>query len=290
MEEQRTTSEGRSPTTRRVTRRKLAWNFPRSIARDWFAGSPALTAMLDTFTLVIPDNEHYYVRTLRRELDNLSDPDLRRNLRAFFQQEMLHGNAHRVYWANLRDEGVDIDRFAGAVGKFLYGVVEPLLPHRFHVANVAAIEHVNAYIAHAFLARDLLAGADPAMRKLFEWHFAEEIEHKSVAFDVLATTHPGYFTRAGSAVFVFLVFHVLLVAGTTYLLLRRRQLFRRITIRDLWHFWGTQGMLGESLRAMGRYLKPSFHPWTVDDYPLADKLLQGMAWQVIAPAATDAGE
>lgn len=217
----------------RVVRRRFAWSFPRTIPQNWFRDSAALTALLDTFTLVIPDNERYYVRTLRRDTKCLADRSMRDELRAFFGQEMLHGSAHSAYWSNLRDGGVDVDRFGRVVGAVLYTVLERLLPHRFNVANVAAIEHVNAYLAHAFLRRGLLAEADPAMRRLFEWHFAEEIEHKSVAFDVLALSHPGYATRATAGVLVFSLFHVLLGAGTAYLLVRRRELLRWKTWTDL---------------------------------------------------------
>lgn len=274
----------------KLVRRKLDWDFPPSIPANWFGGSAALTALLDTFTVVIPDNERYYVRTLRAEVRGAADACVRDEMLAFFQQETLHGNAHRKYWANLRDGGVHADRFARAVDAVLYGCVERILPHRLNVANVAAIEHVNAYLAHAFLRRGTLRHADPAMRRLFEWHFAEEIEHKGVAFDALARAYPGYATRALSGVLVFTLFHALLALGTGYVLLRRRELFRRRTMADLWRFWIREGFLAESLRAMGRYFAPGFHPWRVDDYALAEPVLRAMTHEVMPPLAPDAAE
>jgi len=270
----------------KVTPRKLQWQFPRWIDPDWFRGSAALTAMMDTFTLVIPDNERYYIRTLRPEVRALSDGPMRRQVLAFFHQEALHGNAHCAYWANLRDQGVDVDRFTRAVHMMLYKVLEPLLPHRIHVANIAAIEHVNAYLAHIFLEGDLLAEADPMLRRLFEWHFAEEIEHKSIAFDVLQRAYPGYFTRAISAVFVFALFHALLLGGTAYVLIRRQRLLRRATVADLCGFWFREGALAASLRFMGRYLKPSFHPWLVDDYHLSIHVLRDINTEACRAAVT----
>jgi predicted metal-dependent hydrolase len=111
---------------------------------------------------------------------------------------------------------------------------------------------------------------------------------KAVAFDALSRTYPGYFTRAMSGVLVFALFHVLLAAGTAYLLVRRRELFRWRTVADLWRFWVGQGMLAESLRAMGRYLTPAFHPWGVDDYALADKVLRALPQDLMPPLARDA--
>lgn len=258
-----------------MTPRVARWDFPRGTPRDWFAGSPALTCVLDVFTLVIPDNERFYIRTLQRALPRIVDPSQRQDLQAFFRQEALHGEAHRRYWANLRDEGLGLDRFTGAVGGFLYGFVEPLLPLRIRVSSVAAIEHVNAYLAHAFLAKRLLDDADPALRRLFQWHFAEEIEHKAVAFDALATAYPGYATRLCGAALVFPLFHAVMLAGTVWLLAARGSLFSRRTYADLYRLAIRNGLLGDTLRFVGRYLRPSFHPWELDDYDLAHAVLSG---------------
>lgn len=269
----------------KVTPRKLQWEFTRVSNPDWFRGSAALTAMMDTLTLVIPDNERYYIRTLRREARTLADETMRQQVRAFFHQEALHGNAHCAYWGNLRDQGIDVDRFTKVVHTMLYRILEPLLPHRIHVANVAAIEHINAYLAHIFLEGNILAGVDPGLRRLFEWHFSEEIEHKSIAFDILKKVYPGYFARAISAAVVFVLFHALLLCGTAYILIRRGCLFRRKTIADLFAFWFEEGMLAASLRFMGQYFKPSFHPWLVDDYHLAARVLRDIEAERISDSA-----
>ncbi len=252
-----------------VTPRVPRWAFPRDAPRDWFAGSVALTSVLDVFTLIIPDNERYYIRTLQRALPRIHDAALRQQVLAFFRQEALHGDAHRRYWTNLRDEGLRLDRFTGAVGALLYRFVEPLLPLRIRVSTVAAIEHVNAYLAHAFLSRGLLADAEPALRRLFQWHFAEEIEHKAVAFDALAAAYPGYATRLCGAAVVFPLFHAVMLAGTVWLLGSRGALFSRQTYADLYRLAISGGLLRDTLHFVGRYLRPSFHPWELDDYDLA---------------------
>ena len=252
-----------------VTPRHAAWEFPSDVPRYWFDGSPALTRTLDVYTLLIPDNERYYIRLLKRCVDRIDDPAQKEELAAFFRQEALHGHAHNAYWENLQQGGIRTERFTRVVDTFLYRIVEPILPQRLHLANIAAIEHVNAYFGHIFLDRQLLRDADPRMRRLFEWHFAEEIEHKAVAFDALDAVCPGYLTRLAGAALTFPLFYAILSAGTAWMLASQGELLRRRTLRDLYGFWIRDGVLRDSLRYIGRYLRPSFHPWDEDDYPLA---------------------
>jgi predicted metal-dependent hydrolase len=252
-----------------VTPRHAAWDFPADVPRCWFDGSPVRTRTLDVYTLLIPDNERYYIRRLKRSVDRIDDAAQKEELAAFFRQEALHGHAHNAYWANLQRDGIRTGHFTRVVNTFLYRIVEPVLPQRLHLANVAAIEHVNAYFGHIFLDRQLLRNADPRMRRLFEWHFAEEIEHKAVAFDALEAVYPGYATRLAGAALTFPLFYTILFAGTAWMLASQGELLRRRTLRDLYGFWVRDGVLRDSLRYIGRYLRPSFHPWDEDDYPLA---------------------
>jgi predicted metal-dependent hydrolase len=73
------------------------------------------------------------------------------------------------------------------------------------------------------------------------------------------------------------LFYLILFAGTAYLLASHGQLLRRRTVSDLYRLFIRDGVLSASLRAMGRYLKPSFHPWQIDDYGLADPILSSYA-------------
>src|SRR3974390_1309912 len=80
-----------APTGVAVPPRQATWEFPADVPSLWFGGSPALTAMLDAFTLTIPDNERYYIRVLQRCLPRVDDPGLRNELANFIRQEALHG-------------------------------------------------------------------------------------------------------------------------------------------------------------------------------------------------------
>src|SRR4029079_9859046 len=56
-------------------------------------------------------------------------------------------------------------------------------------------------LAEGAFSQNLLDNAAPEMRQLLAWHAAEELEHKSVAVDVLQTIDPSYALRMAGLVY-----------------------------------------------------------------------------------------
>jgi predicted metal-dependent hydrolase len=81
-----------------IVPRKFKGGFPGDIPRYWFRQNPILTNMLNTYTILVPDNEHYYMRNIRRTFESLKDLGLKARVRNFIQQEGQHGVAHQRYW------------------------------------------------------------------------------------------------------------------------------------------------------------------------------------------------
>lgn len=266
-----------------VQARRLLWAFAGT-RRHWWGGRAARTHLLNAYTLLVPDNEKYYIRTLAACLDRVTDPRLRADVHAFLRQESLHGIAHQKYWQTLAAHGIDGSAFVKAADWLLYRLAEPLQPRRLRVSIVAAIEHLNAAWAHSFLARDLLHDADPELRRLFYWHFAEEIEHKAVAHDVLAALYPGYASRLAGAVIAIPTFYLLMLGGLAHLLWRDGAARGGHWLQDLGRLFFTQGFLADNLCEVWRYLRPGFTPWSRDDYALARAALRDHA--PTSPATT----
>jgi len=259
-----------------ITPRTFRVAFPEDIPRHWANGSAFLTAVLNTYTLLVPDNELYYMRTLRKTLGRIDDTGLKDDLLAFFRQEGEHGMAHRRYRDNLRAQGYRFDSFVNIVGFLLYRIIEPILPLKLHVAIVAAIEHFNALLGHLFLKNDILRDSDPRMKLLFEFHFSEEIEHKAVSVDALRAIGGGEFIRISGMVIAAPLLYLTFTVGTVMFLVQDRQLLRGRTIRDMWqHFFTRDGMVWGSLVLLGRYCLPGFHPSDIDDAELARNVFRG---------------
>ncbi len=257
--------------TVRVSTERSRWNFDSVTEKDWAQKSPAISRWFDVYTLLVPDNEAFFIRTLAPCVSRMENDSEIAELRHFFRQESLHGIAHKAYWRKLIQLGFRIDKFLGCVNWLLYSLLEPIQPHGLRVSIVAAIEHINASLANIVLKQDLLSEADDELRKLYYWHFSEEIEHKAVAHNTLKRCYPGYVTRILGAAIAFPSFFILTFVGMTYFLLQDRQCFTLRTLRDLYRFWIVNGVLRAAFSHARRYMKISFDPWDLDDRHLVSQ-------------------
>lgn len=250
--------------------RRFTPPFPLDAPRHWFPGNTVISSILNTYTVLVPANEAFYIRTLKRSMPLIADQALRDTSVDFIQQEAQHGVAHRRYWHNLDAQGYRFRPFEKAVDKLTFRTIERITPLSLQISLVSCVEHINAYLGHEFLAQGILADADPGMRALMEWHFAEEIEHKRVAFDVLNAISPGYGMRVAGLLLTAPLFYLLMSVGTIRFIAQDGLLFKRDTWRQLWwHLGPGQHLFRRSLRHLRDYLRPGFHPSQLDDCELA---------------------
>lgn len=170
------------------------------VPRHWMGDHPVPTHIVNGLNLLFPIGERFFVRSVKAYLDTLDDPALIAEVRAFFGQEGKHASAHDRVNQMLRDQGFEVDRFLAG-----YRRAVEFLEHRMSPAMclsvTAATEHFTAIMAESAFSSPLLERAAPPMKALLAWHALEEIEHRSVAFDVLAKVRPSYALRiAGLAV------------------------------------------------------------------------------------------
>ena len=62
---------------RPIPARRFVADFNADTPRHWCGGDPVLTHMLNAYTLLVPGNEGYYIRTLRRWMPRIQDPAMR---------------------------------------------------------------------------------------------------------------------------------------------------------------------------------------------------------------------
>jgi predicted metal-dependent hydrolase len=267
--------------------RKFKGSFPGDIPRYWFRQNPVLTSMLNTYTLLVPDNEHYYMRNIRRAYERLESPELKARVQNFIQQEGQHGVAHKRYWTNLAAQGLRFNGFLRFTNFLSYKLLEPMFPLSVQLSVIAAVEHINAYMGHIFLEGDLLKDADPRKRNLFSWHFAEEIEHKAVCYDVLQEVSTSYLLRVAGMLLAAPLFYAFSLIGTVYFSSQWRALLSMRSWGDWFRFQFTREKVAfKSLRYLLLYFKPRFHPGQIPDYPLAEAFLNSDAFH----AASGTGE
>lgn len=182
--------------THEIPVRKPGLVFDESIPRFWFNGNVAATHTFNGLNLLFPDGERFFVKAVYDQLDKISDPVLREQARAFAGQEGQHANQHEKYFDVLRAHGYEIDTFLRRFRSFNQWS-NRWLPAPLRLAATAGAEHYTAIFGSNALEEydEVFASLHPTMRKLIVWHATEEVEHRSVAYDVLQATYPSYVLR-----------------------------------------------------------------------------------------------
>ena len=258
--------------------RKLDHDFSE-VPRYWFFGSALATHLANGVNLLFPDGERFFIRSVKHYLDQIDDPELEKRARAFFGQEGAHGHAHETAFAILQRQGYEIDGWLTWYRKLAFEQLVKTVPPVMRLSVTVALEHFTATMAEQGLSSGFLEQADPAMSKLLRWHACEEIEHKSVAFDVLQHVDPRYHVRVAGMVIATLALFGFWRSATKHLLdqdlaagrvddkrLRRER--REANAKGHNRAWLP--------RAIAAYLRPSFHPDDHDNYELARRYLSSI--------------
>jgi predicted metal-dependent hydrolase len=218
--------------------------------------------------------------------DRVDDPKLLEDIRGFIAQEGRHAAEHQRFFDVLRGQGYAIDPFLSVYEAVCYKFLERLFPPEVRLSTTVACEHFTAMFAERALTQGFLQSeAHPALRDLLLWHAAEEIEHKSVAFDVLRKVAPSYGLRMAGLVIATATLTGFWMAGTLVLLAQEKDASPAELLRHVKAGFerGTLGR-GDMPRAFVAYMRPGFHPSDNDNEHLAKSHLAG----IDAPAAAAA--
>lgn len=236
------------------------------VPAHWCAGDPFRSRLFDALSSLLPVGERFFIEALRRAADELADPELEQVVQRFVQQEALHSREHRRYNARLRAEGFDLDAWDRSHKRTMWRVLA-LRDARIPLAITVGIEHLTAAVGRAVLRDRVIADGHPAVEAFWAWHSAEEIEHKSVAFDVYERLGGGPTLRRVIMGWVLTLLAIRLGARFVALLSRDGVLFDRNTHRAGLRFLGRSRSMATELLA---YFRRDFHPWSHDDYHLVE--------------------
>ncbi len=151
----------------------------------WTRSEPDLAICANAVSLLMPHLEPYVVASIRSQLPRLNseDPPLAARAGAYATQEAQHHGQHRRYNDLLTAHYRGLSRLDRAMAT-VFGLLRRR-SDRFGLAFAAGFEAIAFTAARWVDARlRLLRGGHPAATTFFLWHLAEEVEHKSVAWDV----------------------------------------------------------------------------------------------------------
>jgi predicted metal-dependent hydrolase len=208
----------------------------------------------------------------------VEDPKLKKEMSRFFGQEGMHSREHSKYNHMLCDlRGYNQEKMEGRTINMVR-LGEKKMPRKAQLAATCGVEHLTAVFADKVLNGWMVSDVDPQMRSLWQWHSAEELEHKSVAFDVYTDVGGTYKARKLTLRMFTIHFLWNLLANTAYMLRKDQKLCKLSTLKSGFKFLFAKGGVWREFRAdYLTYFDPDFHPWDDDNRHLLE------SWQ--APQA-----
>jgi uncharacterized protein len=258
---------------RDVRTRRIRFSYPHGAMEKHYVDSDlVMSHVVAVLSATFPPGEDFFVRSVKHFSDEVTDPELKKQVGGFIGQEVTHGREHRELNLRLQEMGYPTHKVARFVKSQLAGV-DKRLPPKLRLSYTAALEHYTATVAECLLrkpAAQRLLG-ETEVRSILLWHALEESEHKAVAFDVYRAVGGtermriwGF--RIMSAGLLGLVF----VATALSMLFTDRSTYNPVrlvrSIAALRHSPFLERDVFKHLRA---YTKKGFHP---DDFDASDLL------------------
>jgi predicted metal-dependent hydrolase len=251
-----------------IERRTLSFDVDGEPAGRWHRNNPYVSHFFNGLSLMFPEGERFFMRSVARVRTQVRDPQLQRAITAFLAQEGMHSREHVKYNRALRRQGYPT-RLLELVTRVALRSTE-VMSARWQLAVTCGFEHFTATLADTVL-RDqaILEGAEPEFAALWRWHCAEEIEHKSVAFDVYEELAPGligYLRRVIIMLFLtanflpYSMVHQIVLASGDRIVPHPREVARAVQF-----FWTRPGLVPRGLRLYLDYFRPGFQPWDHDN-------------------------
>ena len=242
--------------------RRLGIDLDTPFPVRWNGGDAFRSALFNALSMSFPVGEQSFIDSLRLGLAALPPERgeaFADEVRGFIGQEATHRHLHARFNAILEAQGQHntvgpraqrrIERFAGVDLRNL-------------VAGTAAVEHFTAVFADWLLRHPhALEGAEPRLRLLWEWHSAEEAEHRCTAFDMYTALGGTHAWRVRIFRFVTVTFLADITRQTLRNLWDDGALFKASTWSSAGRFlFGREGFIRGNVAAWREYTRHDFHP------------------------------
>ncbi len=242
--------------------RRLLIDLHTPFARRWNGGDAFRSALFNALSMSFPVGEQFFIDAVRRGLRELpADERTGREpeVQGFVGQEATHRRIHALFNAQLEAQGL-VNTWGPRSARRI--AVMAALDARHSVAVTAATEHLTAILADWMLARpQIFDGSEARLATLWQWHSAEESEHRATAFDLYLALGGDTQWRVRWLRLVTRQFIVDLARQTLRNLWDDGAVFEWRTWRSAARFlFGRDGLVSVTRPAWRAYLAADFHP------------------------------
>lgn len=260
------TSQATTPHNVEIKPRNRSHDIAAALHGEWLNNDPFMTAVFNGMSISFPVGEKFFIDSVRHYKDEVTDPVLKEHIKGFCGQEGFHRREHQQYNEALCDaRGYDLNKLEDSLTSRLAWAQKNLSPLS-NLAITVAIEHFTAVLAELLLRPDsVMNKADPTMRELWRWHAAEEMEHKSVAFDVYNAVGGSEKMRKKVMKRASLFIGLELARAVFYILKKDGHLFNlKLWRTGLAGLFGKGGAFSGGWEPYVEFYADGFHPWQQD--------------------------
>lgn len=259
-----------------------------NVPAQWHGRSALQSHVLNTLSLMFPDGERFFVRSVKYFSDRATTDKMRNEIKAFIGQEMQHGAAHDRFNEAIRPALANMDWFMYLFTVPTFKGLEPWV-HSLDfgmefgrigaLAVTAAAENMTAGFANmVFEDPELQNSVREDIKDLFMWHAAEEIEHRDLAFDLLQQVNGAYWIRMFGATAAYGLIFGYVVMGTAWFMLNDKNYPWLKLPSDLVQLFTNPFGLGKLfVDGFIDYARRDFHPSDTPAHPMAQPYLDKMA-------------
>ncbi len=239
--------------------RQPQFKFDDNIPRHWCRDNAVATHGFNAINLLFPASERFFIQTVVEFKNRIDDPGLAQQIAGFAGQEAMHAVNHELYFKLMEKQGYRFNKFLQRFSGYRKLAYRSGLT-RFNIATTAAAEHYTATYAAAILTEpSILEGVHPEMKRFIIWHACEEMEHRSVSYDVMQYAKVGYPMRITAYILVTFDIMAWLTYGS-FMLLKQDGL-------SLYQIWKLRRKIKKNKqvqrqirKSVRNYFRPGFHP------------------------------
>lgn len=180
-----------------MTVRRIDFGFEPGMDQVFVKDDPVTSFLFLGAWMMLPYLEPYLIRTMRQALPLITDEALKEDLKRFCMQEGEHFKQHAKVNDMLRDLHPDYAAFKGLEAELdaEFKAFSKEKPIEFNLAYAEGFESMTSAVTVAQLEMGMFDRSESPLAALAKWHVMEELEHRSVAFDVYHHVHGSYFYR-----------------------------------------------------------------------------------------------
>lgn len=254
--------------SQKIQVRQMNNPIPADVPRFWFDNNPVLTAMLAAFSVGFPSGERFFIDSVRHFQAHVIDPELKDEIRGFIGQEAQHTKEHIEFNQFLESQGYPANFYANMAKKMITKLQARSTPEA-NLAYTVAMEHFTAVLADAMLSNpEVLGTVHSEVGKLWAWHAIEEIEHRSVAFDVYKHAVNNESLRIRAMILMTIAFITTVSSRTVMMLIKSDSTVNfKAVVHAFNTLWGKPGIFRKILPQYFAFYGKNFHPTQHDNSP-----------------------